>query len=129
MKIFKDKEKGSLEVYRLIVLTLGLAFEVVDWILELLDLTGVGIIVLLILDLVRIAMFLSLQLAFEGFSFKKVFKSWKQALLVVGSFIVELIPIADLLPGWLVAVLSWTVFKPKTKEEVAEKIGGASSNV
>ena len=115
-----------MSVYQTITLTLGLGFEVLDWLLELLDLTGVGLIVLLVLDVLRVLIFLSLQLVFEGFSFKALFKGWKQALLVIGSFVLEFIPLADLLPGWLVAVVSWTMFVPKSKEEVAEKVTGSS---
>ncbi len=127
MRFSFNSEKGAVDVYRTIVFTMALGFEILDWILQLLNLTGIAIIVFIVLDLVKIAMFASLQLAFEGFSFKNLFKSWKQALLVVGSFIIELIPVADLFPGWLVAVVSWTMFTPRTKEEVAQKITGASS--
>lgn len=119
----KRGEKGSMGVYELISITISICFEVLDIILELVNLTGAGIIILIVIDILRILFLLFLQLAFEGFSFKALFKSWKQAVLIIFFYLIELIPALDLLPGWMITVLAFLSpgkFRGKAKTEMPE---------
>ncbi len=125
-----NNNNGAGGVYQFMLLTLGVGFDALDLVVNWIGLTGVGLIALLILDLLRAALILFLQLAFEGFSFKTLFKSWGQAITIIISFVCEIIIGIDFLPGWLVLTLSFLfphIFKGRGKASVSSAESAAET--
>ena len=98
----EEFEDISLSPGWIIMAGLCLINEIIDWIGIILNVSGVWVIVILILNLFTLLMVLGWRMLTEGLSFSALFGSWKQAIVLI----LEHVPIiGDIIPGWLFYIL------------------------
>jgi len=96
----------------LVITTLCLLNEIIDWVGILLNVSGVWAILVEALNVCTLILILFWRISTEGFSFTGIFGSWKNVAFMV----IEHIPIiGDIFPGWLLTMFGFR----KTKKKVA----------
>jgi len=87
-----------------IITFLCLLNELIDWIGAILNVSGIWMIIILLINLATLFMVLGWRMLTEGFSFEALFGTWKTAVFLI----LEHVPvIGDIFPGWLLIMFGF----------------------
>ncbi len=98
----------------IIITLLSLINEIIDWAGIYLNITGVWVIIIFVLNLITLLFVLGWRISSEGFSFSAIFGNKKRLLILIAEHIPGL---GDIIPGWL-----WFMWLFRKKKRQVKKI-------